>query len=264
MIRALSTAATGMDAQQTKLDVTANNIANVSTTGYKKSRAEFQDLMYQTLRAPVGTATSGGVSGTPTGIQVGLGVRAGATQRIHTQGDPKITNSPLDLTIEGTGFFKIEMPNGQIAYTRDGTFKPNSDGKIVTSDGYHLHGNIALPPDANNIHIGPDGVVTVTLPGAEAAPTEVGKIELATFVNPAGLSPQGRNLFRESGASGPPVHAVPGENGAGSIAQGQLEMSNVSVVEEMVDLISGQRAYEVNSRVIKAADEMLQTTSNLR
>jgi len=261
MIRALSTAATGMEAQQTRLDVTANNIANTSTAGFKKSRAEFSDLMYQTEKAP-GTATGAGTQA-PTGLQVGLGVRTVATQRMHSQGELRQTGNPLDVAIEGRGFYPINLPSGELAYTRDGAFKLDPEGKVVNSDGYELAGDISIPPDAQNVAIGADGTVTVTVPG-QTAPVEAGQIQLASFPNESGLEATGRNLYRETAASGAAVLGAPNENGAGSLSQGTLEMSNVNVVEEMIDLISGQRAYEINSRVIKAADEMLAQTAAIK
>jgi flagellar basal-body rod protein FlgG len=260
MLKALATAATGMEAQQTRLDVTANNIANVSTSGYKKSRAEFQDLMYQTMRAP--GAISGAGTRLPTGLEVGSGVRVVATQRMHSEGDLRQTGNPLDVAIEGDGFFQVQLPSGQVGYTREGALKLDADGRLVTSDGNPV-ADLTVPADAQSLFVGADGTVTATVPG-EAAPVELGQIELASFPNPAGLAAQGRNLFLETAASGAPVTGAPGENGAGTLAQGTLELSNVKVVEEMIDLISGQRAYEVNARVIKAADEMLAQTANLR
>ena len=261
MIRALSTAATGMEAQQTRLDVTSNNIANVSTTGYKRVRAEFEDLMYQTERAP-GSST-GANTKNPTGVQVGMGVRTVATQRMHDEGSLQQTGNPLDVAIEGNGFYPITLPNGQQAYTRDGTFKMDQEGRVVNSEGYALATDINIPADAQSITIGADGVVSVILPN-EPEPAQLGQIQLATFANPAGLSTMGKNLYTETAASGTPILSNPGQDGTGTLSQGALELSNVKVVEEMIDLISGQRAYEVNSRVIKAADEMLQQTANLR
>ena len=261
MIRALSTAATGMEAQQTRLDVTANNIANTSTAGFKKSRAEFSDLMYQTQRAP-GAATGAGTEA-PTGLQVGMGVRTVATQRMHGQGAMRQTSAPLDVAIEGRGFYQINLPSGEVAYTRDGAFKINAEGQLVTAEGYTLGGDISISPDAQSITIGADGTVSVVVPG-EATPVEAGQIQVAAFANESGLESMGRNLYRETSASGAAVVGVAGENGTGSLAQGSLEMSNVNVVEEMIDLISGQRAYEINSRVIKAADDMLAQTANLK
>ncbi len=261
MIKALSTAATGMEAQETRLDVTANNIANVSTAGFKKSRAEFQDLMYQTMRAP--GAPTGSNSRAPAGLEVGSGVRVVSTQRMHTEGELKQTGNPLDVAIEGQGFFAVTLAGGQTAYTRDGSLKLSTEGKLVTSDGYPLTSDISIPPDAQSVSIGVDGTVSATVPG-DATPSELGKIELATFANPAGLAPMGRNLFKETAASGTPVTGQPGQDGLGTLSQGTQELSNVKVVEEMIDLIAGQRAYEVNSRVVKAADEMLGQTANLR
>jgi flagellar basal-body rod protein FlgG len=261
MIRALSTAATGMEAQQTRLDVTSNNIANVSTTGYKRVRAEFEDLMYQTERAP-GSST-GANTKNPTGVQVGMGVRTVATQRMHDEGSLQQTGNPLDVAIEGNGFYPINLPSGQVAYTRDGTFKMDNEGRVVNSEGYPLATDINIPADAQSITIGADGVVSVILPN-EPEPAQLGQIQLATFANPAGLSTMGKNLYTETAASGTPILSNPGQDGTGTLSQGALELSNVKVVEEMIDLISGQRAYEVNSRVIKAADEMLQQTANLR
>ena len=261
MIRSLSTAATGMDAQQTRLDVTANNIANVSTPGFKKSRAEFADLMYQTTRQP-GVATGNGTQ-SPTGLQVGMGVRIVDTQRQHSEGDLQQTGNPLDVAIEGSGFFPITMPTGETAYTRNGAFKLDSTGKMVNSDGYALASAISIPPEAQSVSIAADGTVSATT-ATDAQAIQVGQIQLATFVNPAGLANAGRNLFKETSSSGTATTGAPGQNGIGSLSQGTLEGSNVKVVEEMIDLIAGQRAYDVNSRVIKAADEMMQETANLR
>ncbi len=261
MLRSLSTAATGMDAQQTKLDVTANNIANVSTAGFKKSRAEFEDLMYQTVRA-AGASTSANTR-LPTGLEVGMGVRAVGTQRQNTEGDLVQTGNSLDVAVEGSGFFTVQLPSGEVAYTRNGSFKLDNEGKLVTQDGYALGTEISVPTDAQQVTIGADGTVTATVP-KQAQPVELGKIQLATFANPAGLAAQGHNLFKETAASGTPILGNPGDDGIGTLTQGSLESSNVKIVEEMVDLISGQRAYEINSRVVQAADEMLQQTANLK
>jgi flagellar basal-body rod protein FlgG len=261
MIRSLSTAATGMEAQEKRLDVTAHNIANVSTNGFKKNRAEFEDLMYQTYTTP-GAAT-GASTQSPTGLQVGMGVRIVDTQRMHSQGDMQQTGNPLDVAIQGNGFFPINMPSGEVAYTRDGAFKMNSEGKLVNSNGYALASDITIPANASSVSIGADGTVSASVTG-EAAPVSLGKIELVNFANPAGLVARGGNLLQETASSGTPAQGEPGTNGLGSLAQGSLEGSNVKVVEEMIDLISGQRAYEVNARVVKAADEMLQTSANLR
>lgn len=258
MFRALHSAATGMQAQQTNIDVVANNMANVNTTGFKKSRAEFQDLLYQTLRAPGGQAGQG--ASAPAGLQVGLGVRTAATQAMHSQGSLQQTGNSLDLSIEGNGFFQITRPNGDLAYTRAGNFKTDADGRMVTSDGFALEPAITIPPDVTSISISSTGVVSVTQPG-QTNPNEVGQIQLANFANPGGLLATGRNLYAPTAASGQPVVANPGEEGVGALAQGFLEGSNVEVVTEMIDLIASQRAYETNQRVITAADEMLRRTT---
>ncbi len=260
MLRALSTAATGMEAQETRLDVTANNIANASTPGYKRMRAEFADLMYQQLRAP--GAPSGPDTRSPTGTQVGMGVRIAGTQRTFSEGDLRQTGNPLDVAIEGSGMFAVQLPGDRIAYTRDGSFKLDAEGRLVTTEGYRLASDVTVPPEAQAVSIAADGTVTAVVAG-EPAPIELGKLELTGFANPAGLTALGKNLFMETTASGTPFTAAPGEDGLGSLMQGTLELSNVKVVEEMIDLIAGQRAYEVNSRVVKAADEMLQQTAGL-
>ena len=261
MLRALTTAAAGMEAQQTQLDVTANNIANASTTGFKKSRAEFADLMYQTIH-PAGAATGNGTAA-PDGINIGLGVRVASTQRLQDQGSLRQTGQPTDVAIEGNGFFAVTLPSGDTAYTRNGSFHVSATGQLVNAEGYALAGDITIPAEATGVSIASDGTVSATVAG-ETAPVELGQIQLTTFVYPAGLEPLGKTLFRESAASGEAVTGNPGENGAGNLQSGQLEGSNVSVVEEMIDLITGQRAYEVNTRVIKAADEMLGQTAQLR
>jgi flagellar basal-body rod protein FlgG len=261
MFRSLATAASGMEAQQTKLDVTANNIANVSTSGFKKSRAEFADLMYQQVR-PAGAPTGNGAAA-PTATEIGLGTRLVSTAREQSQGELHQTGNTLDVAIEGHGFLPVTLPSGQTGYTRNGALQMSSEGRLVTSDGYAIAGDITIPPDAQSVTIAADGTVSATIP-TDAQPVELGKIQLATFANPAGLSAQGQTLFRETAASGAAVLGAPGEGGAGHLRQGMLEVSNVNVVEEMIDLISGQRAYEVNSRVIKAADEMLGQTAQLR
>jgi flagellar basal-body rod protein FlgG len=261
MFRSLATAASGMEAQQTKLDVTANNIANVSTNGFKKGRAEFADLMYQQVRA-AGSPTGNGVSA-PSATEIGLGTRLTGTSRELGQGELHQTNNPLDVAIEGKGYLPVTLPTGGTAYTRNGALQMNAEGKLVTSDGYALAGDITVPPDATALSIAADGTVSATVPN-ETQPVELGKIQIATFANPGGLSAQGGTLFRETSASGSAVLGAPGEGGAGALRQGMLEVSNVNVVEEMIDLISGQRAYEVNSRVIKAADDMLGQTAQLR
>lgn len=261
MLRALSTAASGMESQQTRLDVTANNIANVSTPGYKKSRAEFQEILVQVERAP-GTATSERTRA-PIGLEVGMGAKIAGTARTFSQGDLQQTGNPLDVAIEGPGFLRIRMPNGESAYTRDGGLKLDLEGRLVTSEGLPLASDVTIPPDAQQISIAADGIVTALVPG-EATPVEAGRIELASFANAGGLMALGRNLFKETEASGTASISAPGESGTGTLSQGSLELSNVKVVEEMIDLISGQRAYEVNARVIKAADEMLQQAVAVR
>jgi flagellar basal-body rod protein FlgG len=261
MMRSLYTAASGMSGQQFNIDTIANNLANVNTAGFKKSRADFQDLLYQSIRYAGTPVTSG--AQIPTSIEVGHGVRPVATQKIFTHGTPKSTENPLDLAIEGDGFFQILLPDGTIAYTRDGAFKKDGEGRLVTSDGFYLEPEIIIPEEAVEIAIGADGTVAVKLAG-ESEPQVIGQIELARFINPAGLQSMGRNLYLATAASGVPTVGTPGMDGLGSIAQGFLEMSNVQVVEEMVNMITSQRAYEVNSRAIQAADEMLQTANNLR
>lgn len=261
MIRSLWSAATGMQAQTLNIDVISNNLANVSTSGFKKSRADFQDLLYQTLRAP-GVSSSADTQ-VPTGIQVGHGVRPDATQKMFTQGEFQATENELDMAIEGDGFFQILQPNGESAYTRAGSFKIDSDGRVVTSDGFPMEPEITIPTDAVSLSIGTDGTVSVLLAN-ETEGTEIGEIELADFTNPAGLDSIGRNLYRPTASSGDATVGTPGEDGYGTIAQGYLELSNVSVVDEMVNMIVAQRAYETNSKTIQASDEMLQTATNLR
>jgi flagellar basal-body rod protein FlgG len=261
MLRALNTAATGMEAQQLRIDIIANNLANVNTTGFKRSRGDFQDLLYQTLRAPGLAAASG--RELPTGLQVGLGTRPVATLKVFTLGELRQTGSPLDLAVEGNGFFQIRQPNNEIAYTRAGAFRTDRQGRIVTADGYLLEPGLTLPPDAQNVVIAPDGTVSVQQPNQKDA-VEVGKIQLVSFVNPAGLESIGRNLYRPSMASGEPIPGTPGENGLGTVAQGFLEGANVKVVDEMIEMIVAQRTYEINSKVIQAADQVLQKMSNIR
>ncbi len=261
MIRSLWTSATGMQAQALNLDVIANNLANVNTAGFKKSRAEFQDLLYETLR-PAGTSSSQDTQ-VPTGIQIGHGTRPSTVLKIFSQGNMENTKNELDLAIEGDGFFQIILPNGETAYTRDGSFKLDSDGRIVNSDGFALEPEISIPSDALSISVGIDGTVSV-LQAGDSTPSEIGTIELARFVNPAGLISTGRNLYITSEASGDEMTGIPGEDGLGSLAQGFLEMSNVSVVDEMVSMITAQRAYEVNSKSIQTADEMLQMANNIK
>lgn len=259
MIRALYTAASGMVAQQANIDNVANNLANVNTTGFKKSRVEFEDLVYDQAKAP-GAATST-TEEAPIGLETGLGVRAVATSRNFGRGNLKATNAPLDLGIEGDGFFQIQMPSGDIGYTRAGAFHLNGEGAIVTNSGYRLEPQISIPQNATSITISKDGIVSATVPGTGSQ--QVGTIELAAFQNPAGLSAQGGNIFLATTASGEPQVGAPGEDSRGGIAQGFTEDSNVSVVEEMVNMILGQRAYEANSKVLKAADEMLSQVNTI-
>ena len=261
MMRALFTAGAGMQAQQLNVDVISNNLANVNTTGYKKARIDFQDLLYQTLRAS-GSQVAQGVE-SPTGLHIGLGVRPAATQRIFTQGDFQRTDNPLDLVIEGEGFFQITQPDGSVAYTRDGTFRRDGTGRVVTADGFTLSPEITIPQDAVAVSVGQDGTVSVTIQG-NPTPQVVGSITLARFINPAGLFSRGKNLFLETSASGPPIVSAPGIGGAGTINQGFLENANVQVVDEIVKLIVAQRAFEFNSRAVTTSDDMLGTAAGLK
>ncbi len=261
MIRSLYSAATGMIAQQTQIDTTTNNIANVNTIGYKKQRAEFADLMYQTMEY-AGTATSN-TTQSPTGIQVGLGVRPTAVAKMFSQGNFKETGNNLDMAIAGNGFFQIQLPNGNTAYTRNGSFKIDQDGTVVNSDGYPLIPETVIPEDTTNISIGSDGTVTVLQAGQTQA-NEIGQIQLANFINPAGLHSMGDNLYMNTTSSGDAIVALPGEGGLGQTKQGFVEMSNVQLVDEMTDLITGQRAYEANSKAITTSDEMLKTVNQLK
>lgn len=261
MLRSLYIAATGMEAQKLNIDVISNNLANVNTVGFKKSRADFQDLMYQTLKA-AGATSAEGVE-IPSGIQVGLGTRPVAVQKIFQQGDFVSTGNSLDLVVEGDGFFQILMPDGTIAYSRSGAFKLDSEGNIVNSDGYPLEPGITIPADALTTTVGTDGKVTVLQSGS-SSPTEIGQIELAKFINPGGLNSIGGSLYLPTASSGEAVTANPASEGLGTIAQGFLEMSNVNVVEEMVNMIVSQRAYEVSSKAVQTSDEMLQIANNLR
>ncbi|WP_110954134.1 flagellar basal-body rod protein FlgG [Anaerosinus massiliensis] len=261
MMRALWTAGSGMAAQQSNIDVISNNIANVNTTGYKKQRAEFQDLVYQTLN--LAGATTGPDTQLPTGLQMGHGVRLSATNNVHTQGSPQSTGSEYDMAIQGKGFFQVTMPDGTIGYTRDGSFKRDSESRLVTSDGYPMEPEILIPEDATDISISADGRVSVKIPG-QAATEEVGQIELARFVNPAGLSRIGKNLYEETEASGAPIVNAAGEDGTGTILQQYLEMSNVQIVDEMVNMIVAQRAYETNSKAITTSDSMLEIANGLK
>jgi flagellar basal-body rod protein FlgG len=259
MMRALYSSAAGMQSQQTNLDVISNNLANVNTTGFKKNKAEFQDLLYQTVR-PAG-ADAGGGNQVPTGVQIGHGSRLVSTSKIFTTGELTQTGERLDLAIQGDGFIEVQMPDGTKAYTRDGALKTASDGRVTTSDGMVVQGGFQpIPAGTTSIAIAPTGEVTTN--GSNGSQTF--RVQLARFANPSGLESIGRNLYRETLASGTAEVGNPGENGYGELQQGYLEMSNVKVVEEMVDLIATQRAYETNSKVIQAADEMLHTTSTLR
>jgi flagellar basal-body rod protein FlgG len=261
MIRALWTAASGMQSQQLNIDVIANNLANVNTTGFKKSRADFQDLMYQTLKTTGAPSTSS--TEIPAGIQVGLGSKAAAVNKIFTAGNVSQTGNQLDLAIQGDGFFQVKLPDGSTAYTKAGSFKKDSTGQIVTSDGYPLVPSIIIPSNASSVTIGNDGTVSAMQAG-QTSPTTVGTIQLANFSNPSGLSSMGSNLLQPSESSGNAITGTAGQSGFGTIAQGFLEMSNVSVMEEMVNMIASQRAYEINSKAVQAADEMLQQADNLK
>ncbi|MBI2889669.1 MAG: flagellar basal-body rod protein FlgG [Nitrospirae bacterium] len=262
MIRSLYTSATGMSAQQLNVDVIANNLANVNTTGFRRSRVEFQDLFYQTLRAPGAPSVLLGTE-VPMGLQVGLGVRPVGTSKIFLQGTFEKSNNPFDIAIEGNGFFQVQKPNGEIAYTRAGSFSPDSQGRLMTPDGLLLSPELAVPSDAVQVSIEKDGTVSALIDG-EITPVELGTVELARFVNPGGLQSVGDNLFLPTAASGEPIVGIPGEEGFGQLSQGFLESSNVNTVEELVHMILAQRAYELNSRVVQASDEMLQTANGLK
>lgn len=260
MIKSLWTAKTGLESQQVKLDVISNNLANVSTNGFKRSRAVFEDLLYQNMRQP--GAQNNIQDRLPSGMQVGTGVRPVATERLHTQGGLENTENSRDLAINGQGFFQVLMPDGSTAYTRDGSFQLNENGQMVTANGYPLEPAIIIPDNALSISIGEDGVVSVTEPGT-SQPNEVGQITLSTFVNPTGLESVGGNLYMETASSGPRNESMPGMNGAGRLFQGYVETSNVNVVEEMVSMIQTQRAYEINSKAVQTSDEMLARLSQL-
>ena len=261
MMQSLYTSSTGMLGMQTQIDTTANNIANVNTIGFKKSRAEFADLMYR-VQEYAGTSTSG-TTKSPTGIEVGLGVRATAINKIFSEGSLKQTDNNLDVAITGKGFFKMELPDGTEVYSRNGAFKMDENGSIVNSDGYKLIPEVVIPEDATNISIGSDGIVTVTQPG-QAQATQIGQILTTNFINPAGLHAMGDNLFIETDSSGQPIDGTPGVDGLGVLRQGFVELSNVQLVVELTDLITGQRAYDANSKVITTSDEMLQTVNGLK
>jgi flagellar basal-body rod protein FlgG len=260
MINSLWISKTGMQAQQTQLDVISNNMANVSTNGFKRSSAVFEDLMYQNLRQ-VGAAADE-QNQLPTGLQLGLGVRTVATARNFSQGSLQQSGNQLDLAINGNGFLQVTMPDGTTGYTRDGSLKLDAQGRVVTSGGLPLANDITVPAEAQSITVSPDGVVTVKVPG-NAAPQQVGNIELASFINPAGLEPLGQNLYAETVASGAPVNGAPGTVGMGNLMQGYVETSNVNVVQELVTMIQTQRAYEMNSKAIQTSDQMLQRLAQL-
>jgi flagellar basal-body rod protein FlgG len=260
MIRSLWISKTGLDAQQTQMDVIANNLANVSTNGFKRSRAVFEDLLYQTIRQP--GAQSSQQTQLPTGLQLGTGVRPVATERIFSQGNLQQTSNDKDVAIQGAGFFQVLLPDGTTAYTRDGAFQVDSQGQLVTSSGFTVQPTITIPTGAESITIARDGTVSVTTAGA-AAPTQVGTLQLATFINTAGLQAKGENLYVETAASGNPNISAPGANGTGTLSQGYVETSNVNVVEELVNMIQTQRAYEINSKAITTSDQMLQKLTQM-
>jgi flagellar basal-body rod protein FlgG len=253
MLQAISTAATGMQARETEIQVIANNLANASTPGFKVSRARFQDLLYVTQRQ-AGTQSSQ-VSFVPTGTTIGLGTKTAAVDQIFTEGELNNTGNPTDVAIQGDGFFQVSMPDGSIAYTRDGSFRTDQNGRLVTLDGYQLLPGITIPQGAGNLTIGPDGTVSVQI-NNQTTPTTVGRLQLVRFLNPAGLQPLGQNLYSQSQASGPPQTGIGGQNGFGSISQGFLEMPNESTVQELVSLIEAQRAYEASSKAVSTADQM--------
>ena len=260
MIRSLWISKTGLDAQQTQLDVISNNLANVSTNGFKRSRAVFEDLLYQTIRQP--GAASSQQSNIPAGLQVGTGVRPVATARLFTQGNLQQTGNSLDFAVNGQGFFQVQMPDGSTGYTRDGSFHVDANGNLVTSNGYAVQPAITIPANAQSVTVAADGTVSVVQQGS-ATPANVGSIQLVTFMNPAGLQALGQNTYIETAASGTPSTGTPGTNGRGTLQQGYVETSNVNVVEELVSMIATQRAYEINSKAIQTSDQMLQKLSQL-
>jgi flagellar basal-body rod protein FlgG len=259
MFSSLWVAKTGLDAQQTRMDVVSHNLANANTTGFKSSRAAFQDLVYQNLRQPGGQTTE--QTAAPSGLMLGTGVRVVGNEKLFTQGNIEQTGNSLDLAIQGRGFLQVTMPDGTTAYTRDGSLHMDQNGQVVTANGYAVEPAITIPANAQSITIGSDGTVSITLPG-QAAPQQVGTVQLADFINPAGLQPNGDNLYLETASSGTPQPGQPGLNGLGTLSQGALESSNVNVVEQMVDMIETQRTYEMNSKAISAADQMLQFLTN--
>lgn len=262
MMRSLSIGATGMLAQQLNVEVISNNLANMSTTGFKRQRAEFQDLLYENLKR-MGTTSSDAGTVIPSGIQLGTGVKTGSVYRIMGQGNMNMTENTYDLGIQGEGYFRIQLPSGDEAYTRSGALQLNGNGELVTQDGYVVQPGIVIPANAVEVSISASGEVAVTLTG-QVAPQVVGQLDLATFINPAGLEATGNNLFLETPASGTPTIGIPGSAGYGTLLQGYVEVSNVNPVQEITNLISAQRAYELNSKVITASDEMLQTITQLR
>jgi flagellar basal-body rod protein FlgG len=261
-MKALYIASTGMAAQERNVEVISNNIANMRTTGFKRQRAEFQDLLYQSYRR-AGSQTSDQGTVVPVGIEIGSGVKTAATPRIMSQGSPVPTEKDLDLAVSGEGFFMIQMPDGSTAYTRDGSFDRDDTGQLVNVNGYPVQRGIVIPDNATNLHISDDGIVSALLPG-QTAPTQLGQLQLATFVNKAGLASLGDNLFTETAASGGAQVQVPNSEGTGKLMQGYLEEANVNAVTEIADLIAAQRAYEMNARVISGADEMMQSTTQMR
>ena len=259
MNQALWIAKTGLDAQQTRMEVVSNNIANVNTTGFKRERAVFEDLLYQNI-SQVG-ANSTQDTQLPSGFSIGTGVRVVATEKLHSQGKLTNTGNTFDMAVQGKGFFQILMPDGSLAYTRDGSFQVNQDGQLVTATGYQVQPAISVPEGALSVTIGSDGTVSALLPGSNAA-TQIGSLQLTNFINPAGLQPIGQNLLLESGASGAPQTGTPGLNGLGTLTQGSVESSNVNIAEELVNMLETQRAYEMNSKAIQSADQMLQFVTN--
>lgn len=256
---ALWIAKTGLEAQQTRMDVITNNLANVNTTGFKKGRASFESLIYQTVRQPGGQSTQN--TRLPSGLMLGTGVKVGSTEKIFTQGNIIQTGNNLDLAVQGQGFFQILMPDGSTAYTRDGSLQLNSNGQVVTANGYPLQPAITVPPNTQSITIGSDGTVGVTVAGS-STPAQIGTVQLTNFINPAGLQPIGNNLFQQTAASGPAQASTPGLNGLGTLQQGALESSNVNTVESLVNMIETQRAYEINSKAIATTNQMLQYVNN--
>lgn len=259
MMRSLLTAATGMEAQQLNIETIANNLANVNTTAFKGSKAAFHDLLYQTLRAPGQSATTGTV--VPSGIEIGAGTRLSAVDKTFKEGSIRVTENAYDMMVEGNGFFRIQKDDGSIAYSRDGRFKVDNTGRLVNADGFPVVPEIVIPQGAQKFLVGMDGVVSAQVDGETQ---ELGQLQIANFINPQGLTSLGRNLYGATRASGDPVVGTPNQNGLGRIAQYQLENSNVNMVEEMVNMITGQRAYEINSKVIQTGDQMLQTMNNIR